>query len=210
MSHPGPVSCLNTECVHGFPSSDTVNMYGPASRNEELLSTSASTLYVFPSMNFSCDGSITDIRMRMDFIEGLQGGQQQIVWVYFLLFRDELTTPTRSVTQILLNRDNTEQLVLFDGSTQQFIEIWQTLSLSLLVTEGDFIGFAVPANNSIVFYRNINLSPTSERVEAHVHQLSETYSVFVAQLPEVARTADSSQFTTEVIAPPLIDVTFSK
>ena len=146
----------------------------------------------------------------MDFIEGLQSGQQQIVWVYFLLFRDELTAPNRSVTQILLNRDNTEQLVFFDGSTPQFIEIWQTLNLSLLVTEGDFIGFAVPANNSIVFNKNINLSPTSERVEAHIHQLSETFSEFVAQLPEVARTADSSQFTTEMIAPPLIDVTFSK
>jgi len=186
-------------------------MYGPGSRNEELLSTSASTLYVFPSMNFSCDGSITDIRMRMDVIEGLQSGQQQIVWVYFLLFRDELTAPNRSVTQILLNRDNTEQLMFFDGSTQEFIEIWQTLNLSLLVTEGDFIGFAVLANNSVVFNKNINLSPTSEQVEAHIHwNLSETFSEFVSQLPEVARTADSSRFTTQVIAPPLIDVTFSK
>ena len=146
----------------------------------------------------------------MDFIEGLQGGQQQIVWVYFHLFRDELTAPNRSVTQILLNRDNTEQLVFSDGPTPQFTELWQTLNLSLLVTEGDFIGFAVPANNSIVFNKNINLSPTSERVEAHIHQLSEPFSEFVAQLPEVARTADSSQFTTEMIAPPLIYVTFSK
>ena len=100
--------------------------------------------------------------------------------------------------------------MLFDGSTQQFTELWQTLNLSLLVTEGDFIGFAVPANNSIVFNKNINLSPTSERVDAHIHQLSEPFSEFVAQLPEVARTADSSQFTTEMIAPPLIDVTSSK
>ena len=208
MSHPGPVSCLNTECVHGFPSNDTVNMYGPPSRSDELLSTSASTLYVFPSLNFSCDGTITDIRMRMDFIEGLQGGQTQIVWVYFLLFHDELTAPNRSVTQILLNRDNTEQF--FDGSTQQLTEIWQTFNLSLLVREGDFIGFAVPTNNLIVFNKNVNLPPTSERVEAHIHQLSEPFSEFVAQLPKVASTADSSQFTTQMIAPPLLAVTFSK
>ena len=139
----------------------------------------------------------------MDSIEGLQSGQQQqIVWVYFLVFHDALTTPNRSVTQILLNRDNTEQ--------QQFTDIWQTVNLSLPVTEGDFIGFAVPANNSVVFNKNINLSPTSERVEAHIHQLSEPFSEFVVQLPEVARTADSSQFTTQMTAPPLIDVTFSK
>ena len=138
----------------------------------------------------------------MDFIESLQSGQQQIVWVYFLLFHDALTTPTRSVTQILLNRDNTEQ--------QQFTEIWQTVNLSLLVTEGDLVGFAVPANNSMVFNKNINLSPTSEQVEVHVHQLSEPFSEFEAQLPEVARTADSSQFTTQMIAPPLIAVIFSK
>ena len=208
MSHPGPVSCINTECVHGFPSSDTVNMYGPGSMNDKLNSTSASTLYVFPSLNFSCDGTITDIRMRMDFIEGLQSSQVQFASVYFLLFHDELTTPTRSVTQILLNRSNTKQY--FDGSTQQFTEIRQTVNLSLLVTEGDFIGFAVPANNSVVFNKNINLSPTSEQVEVHVHQLSETFSEFTAQLPEVASTADSSRFTTQMIAPPLIDITFSK
>ena len=170
--------------------------------NDKLNSTSASTLYIFPSMNFSCNGSITDIRMRMDFIEGLQSSQVQFTWVYFLLFHDELTTPNRSVTQILLNRDNTKQ--------QQFTEIWQTFNLSLPVTEGDFIGFAVPANNSVVFSVNINLSPISEQVEVHVHQLSETFSEFEAQLPEVARSADSSQFTTQMIAPPLIDVTFSK
>ena len=140
--------------------------------------------------------------MRRDFIEGLQSGQVQIVWVYFLLFHDELTTPNRRVTQILLNRDNTEQ--------QQFTEIWQTVNLSLLVTEGDFIGFAVPANNSVVFSVNINLSPTSERVETHIHQLATNFSEFVVQLPKVARTADSSQFSTQMIAPPLIAVIFSK
>ena len=139
MSHPGPVPCLNTECACGFPSHDTVNIYGPSSRNEELLSTSASTLYVFPSMNFSCNGTITDIRMRMDFIEGLQSGQIQFPLVYFLLFHDELTTPNRSVTQILLNT-----VQYNDSSTQRLTEIWQTVNLSLPVTEGDFIAFAIP------------------------------------------------------------------
>ena len=202
---PDPVSCLNTECAHGFPSSDTVNMYGPASRNEELLSTSASTLYVFPSMNFSCDGSITDIRMRMDFIEGLQSSQVQFAAFYFLLFHDELTTPNRSVTQILLS---TEQY--FDSSTQTLTEVYQTLNLLLPVTEGDFIGFAIPPNETSFIRKNINLSPTSERVEAHTHQLTKKFSEFMSQLSEVARTADSSQFATQMIAPPLIDVTFSK
>ena len=144
----------------------------------------------------------------MDFIEGLQSSQTQIVWVYFLLFHDELTAPNRSVTQILLNRGNTKQF--FEGSTQQFAEIWQTVNLSLPVTEGDFIGFAVPANNSVVYSRNINLSPTSEQVEVHIHQLSEPFSEFLIQLPDVASTANSSQFTTQMIAPPLIAVTFSK
>ena len=205
MSHPGPVSCLNTECAHGFPSSDTVNMYGPTSRSDELPSTTASTLYVFPSLNFSCNGTVTDIRMRMDFIEGLQSSQVQFTLVYFLLFHDELITPNRSVTQILLS---TKQY--FDSSTQRLTEVYQTVNLSLPVTEGDFIGFAVPPNETVFFRRNINLSPTSERVEAHIHHLSATFSEFMAQLSKVARTADSSRFTTQMIAPPLIDVTFSK
>ena len=180
-------------------------MYGPASRNEELNSTSDSTLYIFPSLNFSCDGSITDIRMRMDFIEGLQSGHIQFASFYFLLFHDKLTTPNRSVTQILLN---TEQY--FDSSTQTLTEVYQTLNLSLPVTEGDFIGFAIPPNDTLYFRKNINLSPTSERVEAHTHQLTKKFSEFMAQLLEVARTADSSRFATQVIAPPLIDVNFSK
>ncbi len=180
-------------------------MYGPASRNEELNSTSASTLYVFPSLNFSCDGSITDIRMRMDFIEGLQSSQVQFAAFYFLLFHDELTTPNRSVTQILLSTERYN-----DSSTQRLTEIWQTVNLLLPVTEGDFIGFAIPPNETLFFRKNINLSPTSERVEAHTHQLSTKFSEFVAQLSEVARTADSSRFATQMIAPPLIDVNFSK
>ena len=205
MSHPGPVSCLNTECAHGFPSSDTVNMYGPPSRSDNLSSTLSSTLYVFPSMNFSCNGTVTDIRMRMDFIEGLQSGQVQFASVYFLLFHDELTTPNRSVTQILFNT-----VQYYDSSTQRLTEIYQTFNLSLPVTEGDFIGFAVPPNDTVFFRRNINLSPTSERVETHIHQLTATFSQFVAQLSEVARTADSSRFTTQMIALPLIAVIFSK
>ena len=202
---PGPVSCLNTECAHGFLPRSTVNMYGPTSRNEELPSTISGRLYVFPSMNFSCNGNITDIRMRMDFIEGLQSSQIQFTWVYFLLFHDELTTPTRSVTQILLN---TEQY--FDSSTQRLTEIYQTLNLSLPVTKGDFIGFAVPPNGTVFFSKNINLSPTSERVDTHIHHLSATFSEFEGRVLEVARTADSSRFTTQMIAPPLIDITFSK
>ena len=206
MSHPGPVSCLNTECAHGFPSSDTINIYGPTSRSDELPSTTASTLYVFPSLNFSCNGTITDIGMRMDFIEGLQSSQVQFTLVYFLFFHDELTTPTRSVTtQILLN---TEQY--FASSTQRLTEIWQTVNLSLPVTEGDFIGFGVPPNGTVFFRRNINLSPTSEQVETHIHQLTATFSQFVAQLSKVARTADSSRFTTQMIGTPLIAVIVSK
>ena len=139
----------------------------------------------------------------MDIIEGLQSGQIQFPLVYFLLFHDELTTPNRSVIQILLH---TEQYS--DGST--LTEIWQTVNLLLPVTEGDFIGFAIPPNETVFFRKNINLSPTSESVEAHTHQLTKNFSEFVAQLSGVARTADNSQFTTEMIAPPLIDVTFSK
>ena len=59
--------------------------------------------------------------MRMDFSEGLQSDQTEIVWVYFLLFRDELTAPNRSVTLILLNRDNTKQYS--DGPAPPFTEI---------------------------------------------------------------------------------------
>ena len=141
----------------------------------------------------------------MDFIEGLQSGQIQFTWVYFLLFHDELTTPNRSVTQILLN---TEQY--FDSSTQRLTEIYQTLNLSLPVTKGDFIGFAVPPNGTVFFSKTINLSPTSERVETHIHHLSTTFSEFEGRVLEVARTADSSRFMTQMIAPPLIDITFSK
>ena len=209
MSYPMAISCPCTECAGGFLPRDAVNMYGPGSRSAELSSTFSSRLYVFPSMNFSCNGTITDIRMRMDFIQGLQPDQTQIVWVYFLLIRDGLNSLTRRVTHILLNRDNTEQY--FDNSTQRFTEIWQTCNLSLPVTEGAFIGFAVPANSTMgVFNKNINLSPTSERVEAFVYELATNFSEFTVEFPEAARTANSSQFTRQMIALPLIDVTFSK
>ena len=183
-------------------------MYGPGSRSAELPSTLSSRLYLFPSMNFSCNGTITDIRMRMDFVQGLQPDQRQVVLVYFLLIHDGLNSPTRRVTHILLSRDNTEQY--FDSSTQRFTEIWQTRSLSLPVTEGAFIGFAVPANETMVFSKNINLSPTSERVEAHFYQVAANFSAFEERVLEAARTVDSSQFTQQMIALPLIDVLFSK
>ena len=197
----------STECAGGFLPRDAVNMYGPGSRSAELPSTLSSRLYVFPSMNFSCRGTITDIRMRMDFVQGLQPDQRQVLLVYFLLIRDGLNSPTRRVTHILLSRDNTEQY--FNSSTQIFTEIWQTRNLLLSVTEGSFIGFAVPANETMVFSKNINLSPTSERVEAHFYQVAANFSAFEEQVLEAARTVDSSQFTRQMIALPLIDVSFS-
>ena len=162
---------------------------------------------MFPSMNFSCNGTITDIRMRMDFVQGLQPDQRQVVLVYFLLIHDGLNSPTRRVTHILLNRDNTEQY--FDSSTTRFIEIWQTRNLLLSVTEGAFIGFAAPANDTMVFSKNINLSPTSERVEAHFYQIAANFNAFEERVLETARTVDSSRFTSEMIALPLIDVSVS-
>ena len=182
-------------------------MYGPASRGAELSSTFSSGLYMFPSMNFSCNGTITDISLRMDFVQGLQLDQRQVVLVYFLLIHDGLNSPTRRVTHILLSQNNTEQY--FDSSTLIFTEIWQTRNLSLPVTEGAFIGFATPANDTMVFLKNINLSPTSERVEAFVYELATNFSIFEGSVLEAARTADSSQFTPQMLALPLIDVSVS-
>ena len=163
---------------------------------------------MFPSMNFSCNGTITDIRMRMNFVQGLQPDQRQVVLVYFLLIHDGLNSLTRRVTHILLDRVNTEQY--FNSSTQRLTEIWQTRNLLLSVTEGTFIGFAVPANDTMVFLKNINLSPTSERVEAHFYQVAANFSAFEGKVLEAARTANSSQLTSEMIALPLIDVSVSK
>ena len=140
----------------------------------------------------------------MDFIERLQFGQRQEVMVYFLLFHGELNSPTREVTHIqLLNRDSTRQ--------ELRTEIWaNSVPLSLRVTVGSFIGLAIPGNRSLnMFTKTINLSPTPERVEAHIHQLDADFSEFEGRVLEAARTAHSSQFTPRMIHLPLIDVTFS-
>ena len=184
-------------CAQGILPAETVSMFG--SSDQVLLSTSSSTLYALPSMNFSCDGTITDIRMRL---ESLSSFINEEVLVYFLLFHDGLNSPTRRVSHILLNQGNTQQE--FPN------EIWRNSDpLSLPVTEGSYIGFAVP--RIPVFSKNINLSPLSERLvlEANI-QLVSNFDEFEGRVLEVARTADSSQFTTQMIAPPLIDVTFSK
>ena len=197
------------ECAHGFVPRDTINLYGPSSRNTGLHSTSRSTLYLFPSMNFSCDGNITDIRMRMELVVGLRhGNQSQVVIVYFLLFHDGLNSLNRSVTHLLLNSANTEQC--YDDATEKFTEIFHAHNLSLPVREGTFIGFAVPANDTRIFPKNINQLPTSDRVEAHQFQAVVPFSEFEGRVLEAARTADSSQFTPQMVALPLIDVSVSK
>ena len=127
------------------------------------------------------------------------------VLVYFLLFHDGLNSPTRRVSHILLNQSNTQQ--------ESPNEIWRnSYPLSLPVTEGTFIGFAVPEIESTVFRKTIStLSPLSERLEANIHQIGLNLdNEFEGRVLEAARTADSSQFSTQMIAPPLIDVTFSK
>ena len=140
----------------------------------------------------------------MEFVTGLRIGTGQEVVVYFLLFHDGLNSPTRRVTHILLNQTNTRQ--------ELPNEIWTNSDpLSLPVTEGSFIGLAVPDNRSpTMFTKSINLSPTSEKVEAHFYQLAASFSEFEGRVLEAARTADSSQFTTQMIALPLIDVSVSK
>ena len=203
-------SCLTVlfvECAHGFVPSDTINLYGPSLRNEGLRVIAKSKLYLFPSMRFSCDGTITDIRMRMDFVEGLQSGvQSQEVVVYFLLFHDGLNSPTRRVTHILLNQTNTRQ--------ELPNEIWTNRDpLSLPVTAGSFIGFAVPENRSPTMHtKNINFSGSdSELVEVHISsQLTVPFSVFECTGLAVARKTDSNQFSSHFIPSPLIDVSFSK
>ena len=191
-------------CANGLPPKDTVTAYGASSSNALLPALPQNRLYLFPSMNFSCDGTITDIRMRMDFIEGVELGQRQEVAVYLLLLKDRLSSPTREVTHVqLLNRDSMRQMLR--------TEIWtNSAPLSLHITQGTFIGLAVPGNRSLSTYsKGINLSPTSHQVEAEVHRVDAGFSEFEGRVLEVARTADSSQFTTQMIAPPLIDVTFS-
>ena len=191
-------------CANGFPPEELIDAYGGSDNNPRLPALTQNTLYTFPSMSFSCDGTITDIRMRMDFVDGIQPGQRQDISVYFLVFHDGLNSPTRRVTHVHLNQTNTRQ--------ELPNEIWTNNDpLSLPVTEGSFIGFAIPGNKSSnTFFKTINLSPTSERVEVHQYKLSASFSEFEGRMLEAARTADSSQFTTQMIALPLIDVSFSK
>ena len=179
-------------------------MYGPSSRNAELSNTiHRDILYTYPSMNFSCNGTITDIRMRMQQSPGIS---QEVV-VYFLLFHDGLNSPTRRVSYILLNQTNTQQE--FPN------QIWNNSDpLSLPVTEGTYVGFTIPAQLSpYIWSKTINLSP-SERVEAHILHIAidanHTYSGFEEKVLEAARTAHSSQFTTWIVSLPLIDIIFSK
>ena len=176
-------------------------MYGsPSAAPPSILS---SRQYMFPSMNFSCSGTITDIRMRMGFRAGLpaNGNITQEVLVYFLLFHDGLNSPTRRVSYILLNQTNTQQ--------ESPNEIWNNSNpLSLPVTEGTFIGFAIPEYRSPnVYSKKINLSPV-QKVEAHFYLLAENFSE--CEVLEAARTANSSGFTIEVLSVPLIDVNFSE
>ena len=178
-------------------------MFGPS--DQVLPYTSRKRLYVFPSMNFSCNGTITDIRMRMRFKPGLPPGGSitQEVVVYLLLFHDGLNLPTRRVSHILLNQNNTQQ--------ESPNEIWRNSDpLSLPVTEGSYIGFAVPEMKSpTVFSKNINFLPTAEKVETYLYeQLATNFREL--EVLEVAKTGDACQFTTEMFSLPLIAVTFSK
>ena len=178
-------------------------MFGPS--DQVLPFTSSSRLYVFPSMNFSCDGTITDIRIRMHFKTGLppDGSLTQEVFVYLLLFHDGLNSPTRRVSHILLNQNNTQQ--------ESPNEIWRNSdSLSLPVTEGSYIGFAVPEMKSpTVFSKNINFVPAAvQQVEVYFYELAANFSEL--EVLEVARTGDVCQFYTVMFTPPLIAVTFSK
>ena len=195
------MSTVTAECVQGILPADTVSIIGAS--DQVLPFAFSSSLYVFPSMNFSCNGTITDIRMRL---ESLSSFITEEVLVYFLLFHDGLNSPTRRVSHILLNQSNTQQ--------ESPNGIWRNSDpLSLPVTEGSFIGFAIPLNGRIstVFNKNINLSPSSETLEANIYQLVPNFDdEFEGRVLGAASTANSSQFTTQMTAPPLIDVTFSK
>ena len=198
-----PLLSCTAECVQGILPAETVNLYGSSDQGPPF--TVSSKLYIFPLMNFSCDGTITDVRMRMQFKPGLPPGGNitQEVFVYLLLFHDGLNSPTRRVSYILLNHNNTQQE--FPN------EIWRNSDpLSLPVTEGTFIGFAVPEMKSpTVFSKNINFLQTAEKVEAFWYeQLATNFNEL--EVLEAARTADVCQFYTEMFALPLIAVTFSK
>ena len=178
-------------------------MFG--SSDQILPFTISSKLSVFPSLNFSCSGTITDIRMRMHFKPGLPPGVNvtQEVFVYLFLFHDGLNSPTRRVSHILLNQNNTQQE--FPN------EIWRNSDpLSLPVTEGSFIGFAVPEMKSpTVFSKNINSVPTAvQQVETYLYELAANFNEL--EVLEAARTGDVCQFYTVMFALPLIAVNFSK
>ena len=189
------------ECVQGILPEETVNM--DDSTSETLRSASRNRLYAFPSMNFSCNGTITDIRMRIAFRAGVPTNRNitQEVIVYFLLFHDGLNSPTRRVSYILLNHTNTQQ--------ESPNEIWNNSNpLSLPVTEGTFIGFAIPERPSpTVYSKNIHLSSV-QQVEAHFYQLATNFSE--CEVLEAARIANNSRFAVVELAIPLIDVNFSK
>ena len=180
-------------------------MYGPLSRNAELSNTiHRDILYIYPSMNFSCNGTITDIRMRMQQSPGIS---REVV-VYFLLFHDRLNSTTRRVSYILLNQTNTQQK--FPN------QIWNISDpLSLPVTEGTYVGFTIPTQLSpYIWTKTINFSPTSETVEARILHIAlhanHDYSGFEGRVLEATRTAHSSQFTPWIVSLPLIDIIFSK
>ena len=199
---PPLLSCI-AECVQGILPAETVNLYGSSDQVPPF--TVSSKLYIFPSMNFSCDGTITDIRMRMQFKPGLPPGGSitQEVFVYLLLFHDGLNSPTRRVSHILLNQNNTQQ--------ESPNEIWRNSDpLSLPATEGSYIGVAVPEMKSpTVFSKNINFVPTEQTsVEAYIYHLATNFSKL--EVLEAARTTDACQFTTQMLHLPLIAVTFSK
>ena len=200
-------SCLTVlfvECAHGFVPSDTINMYGPSLRNAELFEITNRRLHVYPAMNFSCDGTITDIRMRMQFVTGLPANIGQEVVVYFLLFHGGLNSPTRRVTHILLNQTNTRQE--FPN------EIWTNSDpLSLPVTEGSYIGLAVPDNRSPTMVTKPISLATRLLVETYSSsRLIVPFSRFESAVLEVARKADSNQFSNWHYYSPLIDVSFSE
>ena len=144
----------------------------------------------------------------MQFVTGLPANSNisQEVAVYFLLFHYGLNSPTRRVTHILLDQTNTRQ--------ELHNEIWTNSDpLSLSVTEGSFIGLAVPDIRSpTMVTKPISLlpGPTAKKVETHFYQLAASFGEFVERVLKAARTANSSQFTAIMLAPPLIDVSFSK
>ena len=140
----------------------------------------------------------------MAFRPALPASRTQEVFVYLLLFHDGLNSPTRRVSHILLNQNNTQQ--------ESPNELWRNSNpLSLSVREGTFIGFAVPEMKSpTVFSKNINFVPAAvQQVEAFWYeQLATNFNEL--EVLEVARAADACQFTTQMFTPPLIAVNFSK